>query len=429
MKVTPLKTAPSPTDFTSKDVLVIFGEVFSKGYVNGLIEEAQKHNMKIVYTSVGRRDKEGNLRQLTAEEVEQQPKPFINASLEAGFDLEPSTTKGISPVDQLTGYKMSQWTEIQLDWEAIEESRKVATDRFQNHLKKYLTDLKQHIEPGAKVVMAHIMAGGVPRTKIVMPVMNRVFKGRGDRFVPSQEFLDSEMGRFCMMNFQDVTANTYKHLIEESKDLREWLQGTGGSMSYLAYGYHGTEVLQGDEFRWQTYTPYFQGWAKMDLEKVSEEANTQGITSCVFNCPEILTNSSSIFQGVEVSLYPLLGALAKTSSSSNESLIQSCLDKLQEGTTVEKIMEFTQEYFQHELTTTHSVYDQWPQHNSKDQMEYMLNSSDTLISWHKDPKDLITFPLSELVFKACGNIMLHESMTPKASVQWIGHDVIADVLG
>ena len=44
---------------------------------------------------------------------------------------------------------------------------------------------------------------------------------------------------------------------------------------------------------------------------ISRRAAEAGVKVCVFNAPEILTNSSSIFQGVEVALYPLLGAFRK----------------------------------------------------------------------------------------------------------------------
>ena len=85
----------------------------------------------------------------------------------------------------------------------------------------------------------------------------------------------------------------------------------GGKTAYVAYGYHGTEILIRGEYRWQSYSPYLQGFAKLQLEKIAEDAFKNGTSACVFNAPEILTNSSSIFLGVEVALYPLLGALKR----------------------------------------------------------------------------------------------------------------------
>ncbi|MNT66558.1 hypothetical protein D3C72_2046310 [compost metagenome] len=73
----------------------------------------------------------------------------------------------------------------------------------------------------------------------------------------------------------------------------------------------------------------------------------------------------------------------------------------------------------------HSKFDQWPQSSSLPQMEYMLDSSDYLIGLHKDEKNLITAVLSEVVFKSCGYVMLHDSWAPKAPVAWINHDIVA----
>ena len=153
----------------------------------------------------------------------------------------------------------------------------------------------------------------------------------------------------------------------------------------------------------------------------------QGIHCTVFNCPEILTNSSSIFQGVEVSLYPLLGAIQKEGENSKycQNVLAQCKNLIKENHSFEEIMNFTNEYVKNDLTKSHSIYEKWPQHNSKDQMEYMLDSSEHLISMHKDPKVLMTFPLSEEVFKATGQLMLHESWNLKEPVLWLNHDIVA----
>lgn len=419
-----LKNVPNLAPYKKGDVMVVFGELFNRGYANGIVDEAERRGLKVIHATVGRRDGK-ELRPLNSEELADKPQSLINIPLEAGFDMEPDS-KGVTPVDQLSGYKMSTWKDIKLDWSSIEESKNRSIERFINNTKNYVTKVSQEIPKGANVLFVHIMAGGVPRTKIVMPVMNRVFKGRGDRFVASQDFLESELGKFCHMNFNEVTAYTYRHLIEQTAELRGQIEADGGHTSYVAYGYHGTEVLHGDEYKWQTYTPYFQGWAKMELENVSKEYFDKGINTCVFNCPEILTNSSSIFQGVEVSLYPLLGALEKNASTYNKKVLAHCQSLLNEGRTFTEVMDFTLSYFNHDLTKSHSHFDQWPQHNSKDQMNYMLDSSDHLISMHKDPKQLMTAVLSEEVFKSTGTLMFHESWKPSGPVLWLGHDVIAE---
>lgn len=422
----PLREKPALSPYKKGDVLVLFGELFSRGYANGLVEEAERRGMTIVRATVGRREKDGTLRALTAEETENIPKPFINVPLEAGFDME-ADSNGQTPCDILKDAKISDWHQLQLNPKSIAECRVKGIERFKTNTALFMKELEQHIPTGANVVFAHLMAGGVPRAKILMPLLNRTFKGTGDRHIPSQTLFDSDIGRFSLENFMEVTAETFRHLVDESAPLRKKLESQGSHVSYTAYGYHGTEVLIDGEYKWQTYTPYFQGWAKMGLEKLSEEYFKQGIHCCVYNCPEILTNSSSVFQGVEVSLYPLLVALQKDGADRKhtEQVLGECQNLLKDGVTFEAILKFSNDYMKNPLTLEHSKYEQWPQNSRQDQMEYMLTSSDYLFSLHKDEKQHITGVLSEVVFKSCGYVMLHDSWAPKAPVAWIGHDLVA----
>src|SRR5687768_2759304 len=95
--------------FKKDDLLVIFGEVFERGYVNGLIEEAERHGLKIIHATVGRRNKEGALLPLSSEELAAKKQShLINIPLEAGFDLEPAKN-GLTPVDQLKSYGLKGW--------------------------------------------------------------------------------------------------------------------------------------------------------------------------------------------------------------------------------------------------------------------------------------------------------------------------------
>ena len=75
-----------------------------------------------------------------------------------------------------------------------------------------------------------------------------------------------------------------------------------------------------------------------------------------------------------------------------------------------------------------SVYQDWPHHSYKEQVELGLNTSDKIISLHRDEKALMTAVLSELVFKGCGYTMLHDGFKPQAPVAWIGHDVVVKSL-
>ncbi|MCM2282833.1 MAG: hypothetical protein NDI61_13415 [Bdellovibrionaceae bacterium] len=424
-----LRELPASAQFKKGDVMVVFGELFSRGYANGIVDQAEKSGMTIVRSTVGRRDADGTLRPLTTEELQNWPKPYINIPLEAGFDMEPAAD-GTTPVDQLKSVKMSEWDSAKLDWSKIEHSRKAGVERFRKNVTAYMRELDALIPKGANVLFVHTMAGGVPRAKIFMPTMNKVFKGTGDRHTASEMLQKSDMGKFADQNFDEVTAHTFQHLLELSHPIRERIERDGGRAHYIAYGYHGTEVLVRGEYRWQTYTPYFQGWAKMKLEKHAEDAWKKGIRAQVFNCPEILTNSSSIFLGVELSLYPLMGALQRegTKSPYAQKLVQKCQSLLKDGVTIQDVLKATDAYITSDLMQRYMKYDLWPQHNGKEQMECMLDSSAHLISLHKDEKQLITYLLSEEVFKACGEVMFREAWNPKAPVWWLGHDVLAKTL-
>jgi hypothetical protein len=423
-----IRNLKKDSTFKKGDVLVLFGELFARGYANGLVEEAERRGMTLIRATVGRRDKDGTLRALNAEEAAAVPKPFINIPLEAGFDLEPDDN-GVSPVDQIKDVRLSDWETAPMNKVSLEQSRKKGRERFLKNIRAYLQELEQHIPPGSNVLIAHLMAGGVPRTKIVMPLMNRALRGSGDKFLSSEKFWTSAIGQFCEQNFYEVTAETFATLVNESAALREKIQKNGGRVAYTAYGYHGTEVLVGDQYLWQTYSPYVQGWAKVRLENHSRDFRAKGIACAVYNCPEILTNSSAIFNGVEVSLYPLLGALKKEASASAkaEGLIKECLSLLKPGNTLDSVMAYTKDYLMSPVIRAHCDFAKWPQHNSKDQLEKMLAASEHLQDIHQDPKRLMTFALSELVLEACGKVMLADCANPEAPVSWINHDVIAKI--
>lgn len=422
----PLRQLPSPAPYKKGDVVVLFGELFTRGYANGIVDEAQKHGLTIVRSTVGRRDN-GELRALNEEEMASIPKPFINIPLEAGFDMEPDDN-GVSPCDALKGYKMDEWASIKLDRKSLEQSRSKGEKRFRANTEKYMQELSKIIPDGANVFFVHTMAGGVPRAKILMPVMNKVFKGRNERYISSQSFWESDLGRLCDINFKEVTANTFKHLVELSSGIRQKVEAKGGHVAYVAYGYHGTEVLHGNVLKWQTYAPYVQGWAKVELEKLCTQYFNEGLHTSVYNCPEILTNSSSIFQGVEVPLYPFMGALKNAGTEYTINIVSQCLELLKPEHTLQEIMNLTKNFFEDKVIQAHMIYDKFPQHNSKEQMEKLLDASEKIISMHKDPKNLITFILSEEIFKSTGSIMFHESWKPSKPVIWLGHDILAQQL-
>lgn len=420
----PLRQKPSLAPYKKGDFLILFGELFTRGYANGLVEEAEKLGMTIIQTTVGRRDPDGSLRKLNEDEFAHIQTPFINIPLESGFDLEKNSA-GISPVDQLKETKLSNWQNCKLDFASIQESQKKGTLRFRNNVKSYISEVEKLIPPGANVLFAHLMAGGVPRAKIVMPIMNWVFKGSGDRNVESEVFWSSDIGRLCELSFNEVTADSFRHLLELSTDMRNKIESNSGHVSYIAYGYHGTEVEINGNYQWQTYSPYIQGWAKKRLENIAAEYHSQGINCCVYNCPEILTNSSSIFQGVEIPLYALLSSLSKnTNHAKSKEVASKCLELLKDDLKIDTIVETLNSFFNNPLTKKYCSFENWPMHSSKEQMELMLNTSDEIRAFHKNEKIVMTSLLSEVVFECCGYIMLHDSWKPTQSKAWINHDVI-----
>lgn len=422
---TPIKTLPPVPSFSSSDTLVIFGEVFQRGYVNGMIEEAERLGMKVIYSTVGRRDADNTLQKLSKQELEEkQQAPLINVPLEAGFDLIP-WKDGQTLVDKLSPYKMSQWKEISVDMEELEDIIEQSRKDFTHRTLEYVKELKKEIPATGNIIFAHTMAGGIPRAKIVMPTMNRIFKGSGERFQSSEEFVNTELGHICMKSFDEVTANTFDILIEATSELRAERELNGFKVGYTAFGYHGCAALVGDDYVWQSYAPYLQGWAKLKLEEISTKHFENKINASVFNAPEILTNSSSVFLGVEVCLYPLLSALKKEGLNPNHPLFKDCQEKLKPEVSLQTIEDFVQDYLNTDTTQALTNFETWPHHNMPEQMEKMKNASSELMEMHKDTKNLITSNLSEVVFLACGALMVHKAFDPQDSVWWVGHDIVA----
>src|SRR3990167_10269952 len=87
-----LTQLPQKNIFRAGDVFVLFGELFGRGYANGLINEARQAGMRIVGITVGRRDANNALRPLNDEELAAAEQnlggKIINIPLMAGFDLD-----------------------------------------------------------------------------------------------------------------------------------------------------------------------------------------------------------------------------------------------------------------------------------------------------------------------------------------------------
>ena len=425
----PMRELPGAAGYKAGDVLVLFGELFGRGYANGIVNEARDAGMTVIGITVGRRDKDGMLRRLTDEELAEAEDnlggKIINIPLEAGFDMEAGPA-GKSPVDQLKGVKSDEWDALQLDWEAVELSRMAGVKRFTDNLKAVVAELDALIPGGADVLFAHTIAGGIPRARILMPILNRVFKGQGDRYLPSEALWNSQIGRLCSMSFDEVTADTFRHLIEATASLRQRITSLGGSVGYVAYCYHGCEVIVNNAYTWQSYTPYLQGWAKMRLEDIAQQAWEEGVSATVFNCPEIQTNSSALFLGVEISLYPLLRALEREGSGPHAEAIRNrCASLLKDGATLEELLAKADSYLSSPVLAQFRDLDAWPHHNTVEQAELMLTSATELLEMNRDPKEIVCAELSRAVFSAVGSLMFRSIWNPVSPVLWLNHDIIA----
>ncbi len=426
---TPLRHIPTANVFRKGDVFVLFGELFGRGYVNGLIDEARAAGMTIVGITVGRRDETGALRALNAEEhAEAEEKlggTIINVPLMAGFDMDAPEGEQ-NATEMLSGITLKSWQEDKLDWEKIEACRAAGVRRFTSSAAQVMGEIDKLIPEGANVFFAHTMAGGIPKIKAFLAIANRIYKGRGERFMSSRALLDSDLGKLILMNFDEVTANTLKYLIDASAPIRERVTKAGGEVRYTAYGYHGTEILIGGEYLWQTYTNYTQGYAKMRLESVAEAAWKGGVAATVFNCPEIRTNSSDIFVGVELSLFPLLTALKKEGGGEwAEQQWAICQELLGEGTSLQALLDKIEQYNNDATSAEFRNFEAWPMDNTPALADVMIGTSEEITGLHKDKKALITDHLSSLVLEGAGPLMFHGASEKIAPVLWLSHDIIA----
>lgn len=430
--LTPLRTLPQGNLFRKGDVFVLFGELFGRGYANGLINEARKEGMTIIGVTVGRRDENNALRALTDEELAIAEANLggriINVPLMAGFDLDAPAGE-LTPTDMIADMSLKSWQTDTLDWAHIEKCREVGVDRFKSSVAQVMAELDRLIPDGSNVFFAHTMAGGIPKVKVFLAIANRIYKGRGERFMSTRALLDSDLGKLILKNFDEVTANTFQYLIEGSAAIRARVEKTGGQVRYTAYGYHGTEILLDGEYQWQTYTSYTQGQAKMRLERIAEAAWQQGIKATVYNCPEIRTNSSDIFVGVELSLFPLLFALRKECGGDwVEAQWQACRELLQDGTSLEALLQRIDEYNANDVMKSFRNYAAWPMDNSEALANLMIGTSEEITQMHKDRKALVTDHLSALVLEGTGPLMFRETSQPSAPVLWLSHDIIAKQL-
>jgi len=428
----PLNRLPQNNIFRKGDVFILFGELFGRGYATGLLDEARKTGMEIVGITVGRRDANNVLHHLNDEELATAEArlggKIINVPLMAGFDLDAPAGEP-TPTDLLGNMTLESWEKDRLDWAHIEKCREVGVNRFKDSVAQVMVMLDSMIDNGRNVFFAHTMAGGIPKAKVFMVIANRIYKGRGNRHMSSQSLLDSDLGKLILQNFDEVSANTFLHLIDGSATIRARVEAAGGQVRYAAYGYHGTEIFIDNRYQWQTYTNYTQGFAKMRLERIAQEAWAQGIKATVYNCPEIRTNSSDIFAGVELSLIPLLYALKKEDGGEwAKAQWQACRELLADGITLEDVLQKIANFQGSDVMKRFYNFLAWPMPNSPAQSDLTIDTSDKIMQMHKDHKALIIDLLSSLVVEATGALIFRESSSPAGPVLWLNHNIVAQQL-
>ncbi len=428
----PLTHIPQNTVFGKGDIFVLFGELFGRGYATGLIDAAKAAGMDVIGITVGRRNDDGSLRALTDEELaaaeENLGGKIINVPLMAGFDMD-APEGGQTPTDMLGEMTLDNWQEFKLDWDAVERCREVGTARFTGALSQVMEQLDGMIPAGKNVFFAHTMAGGIPRAKAFLAIANRIYKGRGARHMSSDALLESDLGKLILQNFDEVTANSFGHLLDLSTALRERIEADGNQVRYTAYGYHGTRVLIGGEYQWQTYTSYTQGYAKMKLERFAQEAWEKGVRATVFNCPEIRTNSSDVFAGIELSLLPLLEALRHEGGGAfADDLWAECQALLNDDVTLESVLQTVGDYQQSAVMQSYYKFEGWPMANGPEQVEMTVGTSQDIVALHKDRKALVSDVLSSHVLDATGQLIFGSASAPDGPVLWLDHDMVAKVL-
>jgi hypothetical protein len=98
---------------------------------------------------------------------------------------------------------------------------------------------------------------------------------------------------------------------------------------------------------------------------------------------------------------------------------------LKEGVSIDDLLERANSYLCDPLVTATRDLASWPQHNSPQQQELMLNVSAVLLAMNADQKEIVCAVLSRGVFQGVGKLMFDSSWEPKAPLYWLNHDVIA----
>lgn len=432
----------------NSSVFIIFGEVFSGGYIQGLLAQARQNNATIIYSTMGRRDQSLKLIPLDSQEFSQKiselklsnPKQLINIPLEAGFDLE--LFEGETLVDKINKYGLKNWEDFEIKESFVSAAKKIARQKFQIQIKKFLDQASAFITKDTKNIhFIHTMAGGIPRAKLLLAVLNKVLKGRDKRFYSSKKFCSTALGKISLESFKSVTAESFQDLLTQTQALRQDWEAKNISVTYSAFGYRGNKVLINDKYQWTAYAPYIQAWAKITLEDIAKNTTAN---ACVFNCPEVLTRSSQAFSGIEVYLYPLLNSLNAKSSAvilkkiANIDEIKIILKDLNTKVLDQnafvnyftkdfcftKLKRLTDQFFTHPSLSQQLDPLLWPQHNNPEQMHLMIEKTLELNKLIIEEKKLtLNKQLSAILIYLSG-YHIYKKLNSKQAVHHLTHEIL-----
>jgi hypothetical protein len=411
--------------FGDHDVLVVFGEIFDAGYANGVVREALRRGMKVIYSTVGRRDGVV-LRVLDSNELEQKrASPIINIPLEAGFDHEEHDGKSVVSILDHAGDMSID--ELKFDWEWVDKVRRAGRARFVQSVERFMFELEEMIPPQSNCLFLHTMAGGIPRSSFMHSILLKLFRPQSADFLSSERFFSSDLGRLCEISFQEVSAESYRLMIELSHKLRRRLESRGNRVSYAAFGYLGNEVFFRGQYRWQALGFYIQAKAKLKLTEFSKESFAAGISSTVFNVPECITSSSKTFPGIELPILLLVSALRNESKEKEKykSLEEAIGRFLLPNVSVTEFVSKIDVHYSALIGTKWTDPSAWPQQSDSNIMSQFSDWSRVHRSMQSGGPNALPLFLSEIIVDAVGKIVLGQSWDSNQPELWIGHDVVA----
>ena len=111
-----------------------------------------------------------------------------------------------------------------------------------------------------------------------------------------------------------------------------------------------------------------------------------------------------------------------------DALWQQCQDLLQEGVSLDSVLQTVGAYQQDPVMQSYYDFAAWPMANGAEQVDKTVGTSQDIVALHKDRKELVSDVLSQHVVDATGQLMFGAASNPDGPVLWLDHDVVARVL-